>query len=52
MIAGRFPFNGLTEYLMWQKIRNLEYSFPDGFDEDAKDLIQKIFVRIGSHILC
>lgn len=50
MIAGRFPFNGLTEYLMWQKIRNLEYSFPDGFDEDAKDLIQKIFVRLRLHI--
>lgn len=44
MIAGRFAFQGLSEYLTWQKIKQLEYSFPDGFDEDAKDLVQKLLV--------
>ncbi|CCL99842.1 uncharacterized protein FIBRA_01866 [Fibroporia radiculosa] len=45
MIAGRFAFQGLSEYLTWQKIKKLEYSFPDGFDEQAKDLIERLFVR-------
>lgn len=44
MIAGKFPFSALSEYLMWQKIKNLEYSFPEDFDPSAKDLIQKILV--------
>lgn len=45
MIAGRFAFQGPSEYLTWQKIKQLEYNFPDGFDEHAKDLVQKLFVR-------
>ena len=45
MIAGRFPFHALSEYLTWQKVKNLEYEFPDGFDEVAKDLVQKLLVR-------
>ncbi|KIP08388.1 hypothetical protein PHLGIDRAFT_380254 [Phlebiopsis gigantea 11061_1 CR5-6] len=45
MIAGRFAFHGLSEYLTWQKIKQLDYSFPDGFDEQAKDLVQKLLVR-------
>ncbi|KDQ57705.1 hypothetical protein JAAARDRAFT_272835 [Jaapia argillacea MUCL 33604] len=45
MIAGRFTFQGLSDYLTWQKIKRLEYSFPEGFDEQAKDLVQKILVR-------
>lgn len=45
MIAGRFAFQGLSEYLTWQKIKRLDYSFPDGFDEEAKDLVRKLLVR-------
>lgn len=48
MIAGRFPFQGMSEYLTWQKIKSLEYSFPDGFDVGAKDLVQRLLV---SHIM-
>jgi 3-phosphoinositide dependent protein kinase-1 len=48
MIAGRFAFQGLSEYLTWQKIKKLEYSFPEGFDEDAKDLVQKLLVSLNS----
>ncbi|KAI0316253.1 kinase-like domain-containing protein [Amylostereum chailletii] len=45
MIAGRFAFQGLSEYLTWQKIKHLEYSFPEGFDEQAKDLVRRLLVR-------
>jgi len=45
MIAGRFAFSGLSHFLTWQKIKQLEYSFPEGFDPEAKDLIQKLIVR-------
>ncbi|KAG2112420.1 kinase-like protein [Suillus clintonianus] len=45
MISGRFAFQGLSEYLTWQKIKSLDYTFPDEFDEDAKDLIQHLLVR-------
>ncbi|KAG1891566.1 kinase-like domain-containing protein [Suillus fuscotomentosus] len=45
MISGRFAFQGLSEYLTWQKIKSLDYTFPDGFDEDAKDLIRRLFVH-------
>ncbi|KAF8629126.1 hypothetical protein AX17_005712 [Amanita inopinata Kibby_2008] len=45
MIAGRFAFQGLSEYLTWQKIKRLEYSFPEGFDEQAKDLVQRLLVK-------
>jgi 3-phosphoinositide dependent protein kinase-1 len=46
MIAGRFAFQGLSEYLTWQKIKLLEYSFPDGFDEEAKDLVERLLVEL------
>ena len=46
MIAGRFAFHGLSEYLTWQKVKALEYTFPDGFDEQAKDLVQKLLVKL------
>ncbi|TFY58922.1 hypothetical protein EVJ58_g6111 [Rhodofomes roseus] len=45
MISGRFAFQGLSEYLTWQKIKKLEYTFPEGFDDNAKDLVQKLLVR-------
>lgn len=45
MIAGRFTFHGLSEYLTWQKIKRLEYTFPEGFDEQAKDLVQCLLVK-------
>ncbi|KAK0437517.1 kinase-like protein [Armillaria borealis] len=45
MIAGRFAFSGLSEYLTMQKVKKVEYSFPEGFDEQGKDLVQKLLVR-------
>jgi 3-phosphoinositide dependent protein kinase-1 len=48
MISGRFAFQGLSEYLTWQKIKQLDYSFPENFDENAKDLVQRLLVRIST----
>lgn len=53
MISGLPPFRGATEFLIFQKVVNVDYQFPDGFDEDAKDLIKKLLRygpldRIGS----
>ncbi|KAK0504969.1 kinase-like protein [Armillaria luteobubalina] len=45
MIAGRFAFSGLSEYLTMQKVKKVEYSFPEGFDEQGKDIVQKLLVR-------
>jgi serine/threonine protein kinase len=51
ILAGRPPFQARTEYLMFQKIINLEYEFPLGFPADAKDLVEKLLVscRLPSH---
>ena len=46
MITGRFAFHGLSEYLTWQKVKALDYTFPDGFDEQAKDLVEKLLVKL------
>lgn len=45
MIAGRFAFQGLSEYLTWQKIKQLDYTFPESFDTDAADLVRRLLVR-------
>lgn len=48
MIAGRFVFRGLSD---WQKIKQLEYTFPDGFDEQAQDLVKKLLVSFVLHFI-
>ncbi|KAJ7300684.1 kinase-like domain-containing protein, partial [Mycena albidolilacea] len=42
MIAGRFFFNDRSDYLTWQKVKKVEYEFPNGFDKQAKDLMQRL----------
>ncbi|KAJ7485261.1 kinase-like domain-containing protein [Mycena latifolia] len=44
MIAGRFAFNDRSDYLTWQKVKKVEYEFPSGFDEQAKDLVQRLLI--------
>jgi 3-phosphoinositide dependent protein kinase-1 len=44
MIAGRFAFNDRSDYLTWQKVKRVEYEFPNGFDEHAGDLVDKLLV--------
>lgn len=42
MISGLPPFRGPTEFLIFRKVSECKYEFPEGFDEDAKDLVQKL----------
>ncbi|KAK3721779.1 serine/threonine protein kinase [Vermiconidia calcicola] len=44
LLAGRPPFKAANEYLTFQKILNLEYSFPDGFPAAARDLVERLLV--------
>lgn len=44
MITGLTPFRAPSEYLIFQKITNLDYEFPENIDEDIKDLIEKLLV--------
>lgn len=53
MLAGRSPFKASTDYLIFQKVKNLDYSIPDDFPEVAKDLVMKLLLlepeqRLGS----
>lgn len=54
MLAGVPPFRAGTEYLIFQKILNGEFSFPDSFDTRASDLISRLLCfnpnqRLGSN---
>ncbi|KAJ9620225.1 serine/threonine protein kinase [Taxawa tesnikishii (nom. ined.)] len=44
LLAGRPPFKAPNEYLTFQKIVALDYTFPDGFPEVARDLIERLLV--------
>lgn len=44
LLAGRPPFKAGNEYLTFQKIVALEYTFPEGFPTLAKDLVQRLLV--------
>ena len=44
LLAGRPPFKASNEYQTFQKIVNLEYDFPHGFPEQARDLVQRLLV--------
>ncbi|WVO13382.1 hypothetical protein L204_100997 [Cryptococcus depauperatus] len=38
-ITGKPPFRAATDYLTFQRILKLEMSFPEGFDEQAEELV-------------
>ena len=44
LLAGRPPFKAGNEYQTFQKIVALDYEFPNGFPEVARDLVQKLLV--------
>lgn len=44
MISALPPFRSNSEYLIFQKIVNLDYKFPEGFDSQARDLVEKLLV--------
>lgn len=54
MVSGLPPFRSKSEYFIYQKIQKLEYEFPNGFYEDAKDMVRKLLViepedRLGAN---
>ncbi|KNG79911.1 serine/threonine protein kinase [Aspergillus nomiae NRRL 13137] len=44
LLAGRPPFKAANEYLTFQKIVGLEYEFPLGFPDVARDLVERLLV--------
>jgi 3-phosphoinositide dependent protein kinase-1 len=44
LLAGRPPFKAGNEYQTFQKIVGLQYEFPRGFPEAAKDLVERLLV--------
>ena len=44
LLAGRPPFKAANEYLTFQKITSLQYEFPYGFPDVAKDLVERLLV--------
>jgi len=53
MIAGRPPFRGASEYMTFQAVSSGSFTYPKGFPEIAKDLINQLLVldpekRIGA----
>ena len=51
LLAGRPPFKASNEYLTFQKIINLDYTFPPGFPEVAMDLVERLLVSDPSRRL-
>lgn len=44
MLVGQPPFKAESEYLIFQKILKLEFSFPPDFPSEAKDLVSHLLV--------
>lgn len=44
LLAGRPPFKAGNEYQTFQKIVALDYEFPRGFPEIARDLVERLLV--------
>ncbi|RUS72747.1 hypothetical protein EGW08_019497 [Elysia chlorotica] len=43
-LSGSMPFRSGNEYQTFQKIVKAEYTFPEGFNAEAKDLVSKLLV--------
>lgn len=44
LLAGRPPFKAANEYQTFQKIVGLDYDFPRGFPDVARDLVERLLV--------
>ena len=42
MLSGTPPFRADSEYLTFKRIEELDFSFPDGFDGAAQDLVREL----------
>lgn len=47
LLVGKPPFRGATDYLTFQKILKRDFEYPEGFDPEAKALIEIVLVRRG-----
>lgn len=48
LFVGKPPFRGATDYLTFQKILKREMEYPDGFPDEARDLIETILDLDGN----
>ena len=44
-VYNAFTFSFRSEYIIFKRIQQLNYEFPAGFFEDAKDMVEKLLVR-------
>ncbi|KAH7908109.1 kinase-like domain-containing protein, partial [Hygrophoropsis aurantiaca] len=51
IITGVPPFMAANDYLSFRRIEALDYTFPNDFYPDAKDLVQRLLVLDPSHRL-
>lgn len=51
LLAGRPPFKAANEYLTFQKVQSLQYEFPLGFPDVARDLVERLLVLDPQHRL-
>ncbi|KAG1666174.1 hypothetical protein FOA52_012021 [Chlamydomonas sp. UWO 241] len=42
MLTGSPPFKAGSEYLTFQKVTDRDFAFPDGFPDDARDLVDRL----------
>jgi 3-phosphoinositide dependent protein kinase-1 len=42
MMTNIMPFDAPNEYLIYKKIQSLDYSYPENFDESARDLVSSL----------
>ena len=46
VIAGVPAFAAINDYQSFRKIEALDYTFPEGFYDAAKDLVQRLLVGL------
>uniref|UniRef100_A0A2P2I227 3-phosphoinositide-dependent protein kinase 1 n=1 Tax=Hirondellea gigas TaxID=1518452 RepID=A0A2P2I227_9CRUS len=44
IVSGLPPFRAKSEYMIFKSIQNLKYEFPQGFFDDAKDMVEQLLV--------
>lgn len=44
MLVGRPPFQGMSQYLIFEQIRQCTISFPNGTDSEGQDFVRKLLV--------